>query len=109
MQTHKAKTVVQRSRPVYEPTYEDGPQPIESAPKDGRFILVGVPDGPRNPGGVPWAIAGWHPSAPQMLTAMGYDIGPGGWRTLYGAGEYMYPTHWCALPGPVFGNREDFG
>lgn len=70
-----------------------GWQPIETAPKDGRFLLLFGPEGgvaPDGEYGVPWwCVANWGPTWNGLLDWSSGDDQPP-----------LKPTHWMPLPEP---------
>ena len=75
-------------------------QPIETAPKDGTWILLagGGIDYGWNCNSQPHAVAG------QWTTIFNGSPFPGGWQFAWYDGgyygEYENPTHWMPLPQP---------
>jgi hypothetical protein len=85
-------------------------QPIETAPRDGTRIILGLPDLDGDGGGI--SVAGyWLEELEDGVDYMGHDGGftdvdyqvfqPG---RSFGAESYRYagrqPTHWMPLPEP---------
>ena len=67
-------------------------QPIETAPKDGRWLLVYCPDGSNS----------YNDDPPLFVTTAFFDSEwrGGVWYHHYddGVGHYLQPTHWMPLP-----------
>jgi hypothetical protein len=74
----------------------EGWQPIGTAPRDGRTILVYLPPGPGHPTrqdhvvAVTWADVFWSRAA-------GWQAG---WEMPYSGIKGDAPTHWMRLPDP---------
>jgi len=65
-------------------------QPIETAPKDGTWVLACMPS--RNPGGY-WACRAGYVYGPELARCSpDARSGKDGWRAPY--------THWMPLPAP---------
>jgi hypothetical protein len=64
-------------------------QPIETAPKDGRPVMLFSPSGEdlNCKGGIIWVSGGWGKAA----------LNPDSWRGESGHGT---PSHWMPLPVP---------
>lgn len=70
-------------------------QPIETAPNDGRFVLV------CQWGGEPWVYEHQQWQAPLTASYRGFHPNAPGkklWRDK--SGHPVYPTHWMPLPRP---------
>ncbi len=88
----RAAMITQRmGQPLAEKEPTDAWQPIETAPKDGRPVLVFD----ANDGGMIF-VASWEPSLEKMYRRPGY-----GWRSVACAEDYftgVNVTHWMPLP-----------
>ncbi len=66
-------------------------QPIETAPKDGRYVLLCFIDG-----------CSRDPECPNMAVGRYYEDAPDYWLTAIWASSASHemPTHWMPLPEP---------
>jgi len=68
-------------------------QPIETAPKDGSWLLVYCPSGANSHNDDP----------PLFVTTSRFDADAGGWYHHYadGVGHYLKPTMWASIYAPM--------
>jgi hypothetical protein len=66
-------------------------QPIETAPKDGTYILVASASGPWVAHWAPVAVSGYRFEQPWRSVMLNHDH-------IHGATRYLPPTHWMPLP-----------